>query len=153
MPNDISEMDVIGDLDHSPEVNKGMFDRYSLVHLATGVWLGSLGMGLIPLLTLHTAFEVVENQVLKRILPQTFPAPSPDSIWNSIGDTIACSAGWAVNLKDRVRDDPWIGNWTPKQLMGGFVRRKIDREEALRGQPVDRERIPDFMRKLPGVDD
>lgn len=89
--------------------NTGMFDRFSLAHMGAGVWLGAAGMGIVPILIYHTAFEILENTILKEKF-NIFPDSSKDTFPNMIGDTLAMVVGWSFNLKDRI-EDPIIGNW------------------------------------------
>ena len=98
------------------DINVKMFDRFSLVHLGVGVWLGSRGFGLIPVLVGHTIFELLENGI-KWKHPDSFPWPSPDSPANSVGDTISCLAGWSLSLNDRLKADPWVGQTNPMRLL------------------------------------
>jgi hypothetical protein len=98
------------------DINVKMFDRFSLVHLGVGVWVGSRGFGLIPALLAHTIFEIAENTI-KRAHPDPFPWPSPDSPANSVGDTIAFMSGWALSLNDRLKADPWVGQTNPLRLL------------------------------------
>jgi hypothetical protein len=100
--------------------NIDLFDRFSICHAAGGVVAGSVGMGLMPLLVYHTIFEILENYVLKKQFAQVFPDSSTDSKLNMIGDTIAVVIGWSTNLKDRVKDDPYYGNWTPAMIWKGW---------------------------------
>jgi len=99
------------------ETNDTLFDRFAIGHAAGGMWLGAAGIGIIPSLIYHTAFEIFENYFLKAALPQIFPDASSDSIINIIGDSIAFIAGWTLNLKDTTKDDPWIGEWSPMALV------------------------------------
>ena len=105
------------------QINEHLFDRWSVVHAASGVYLGWHGMGLIPLLVVHTFFEWFENAYLKGNYPNAFPNPTMDTGWNSWGDTIAVLAGWALNLNDDVIKDFWWGmpqftsGW--RELIGG----------------------------------
>jgi len=100
--------------------NVNLFDRFSIAHAGVGVAAGSAGMGLVPLLVYHSIFEVLENYVLKEKFPFIFPDSSVDSKLNILGDTIAVVLGWSTNLKDRVKDDPYIGNWTLTDLREGL---------------------------------
>jgi len=96
--------------------NVNLFDRFSICHAAAGVVAGSAGMGLVPLVAYHTVFEILENYVLKKQFPDIFPDSSMDTKINIVGDTLAVILGWSTNLKDRVKDDPYYGNWTLTQL-------------------------------------
>lgn len=99
-----------------PTINEAMFDRFSLVHAGFGVWAGARGFGLIPLLVMHTVWELLENAA-KRRYGAAFPFASPDSVTNSIGDTLAALAGWSLSLKDQLSEDPWVGEYRPWRLV------------------------------------
>jgi len=97
-------------------INQAPFDRFTLGHAAFGMWAGSRGFGLIPLLVMHTAWELLEN-AMKRRYGEAFPFASPDSVANSIGDTVAALAGWSLSLGDRLAADPWVGETNPVRLV------------------------------------
>ena len=104
------------------QINQHLFDRWSIVHAGVGVYLGWHGIGLIPLLLVHTAFEWFENAYLKGQHPEMFPHPSVDTLWNSLGDTLAVMAGWALNLgDDQIENKMWglptFNGW--QELIGG----------------------------------
>ncbi len=101
--------------------NVYLFDRFSIPHAGAGVIAGSMGMGLFPLVAYHTVFELLENYYLKKRFAHVFPDSSTDTMMNMIGDTICVVAGWSLNLKDRVKDDPFVGNWTLSQLWEGWT--------------------------------
>ena len=101
--------------------NVNLFDRFSICHAGAGVIAGSVGMGLFPLLAYHTIFEILENYVLKKQFAQVFPDSSTDSALNMLGDTIAVVLGWSTNLRDRVKDDPYYGNWKPSTIWEGWT--------------------------------
>jgi len=101
--------------------NVNLFDRFSICHAGFGVVAGSVGMGLMPLLVYHTIFEILENYYLKEQFCNIFPASSTDTKLNMVGDTIAVVIGWSTNLKDRVKDDPYYGNWTPAKIWKGWL--------------------------------
>ena len=101
--------------------NVNLFDRFSICHAGAGVIAGSVGMGLLPLLAYHTAFEILENYVLKKQFAQVFPDSSTDSAFNMLGDTIAVVLGWSTNLRDRVKNDPYYGNWKPATIWKGWT--------------------------------
>ena len=100
--------------------NVNLFDRFSIPHAGLGVVAGSMGMGVLPLLAYHTIWEIVENYYLKKKFGYLFPDSSADTMVNMIGDTICAVAGWSLNLKDRVKDDPYVGNWTIPMLWEGW---------------------------------
>ena len=100
--------------------NVNLFDRFSVPHAGIGVVLGSMGMGVVPLVAYHTVWEIVENYYLKKKFSNLFPDSSTDTVVNMLGDTLAVVAGWSLNLKDRVKDDPIVGNWTLPMLWDGW---------------------------------
>lgn len=99
-------------------VNSGPFDRFSIVHAGFGVWAGARGFGFLPTLALHTVWEIIEAVVHERYSRDHFTF-QPEPMMNRIGDTVSCMAGWALNLPDRLKDDPWIGQVNPVRLVWG----------------------------------
>lgn len=104
------------------QINQHLFDRWSVVHAGFGVYLGWHGMGLIPLLLVHSLFEWYENAYLKAKFPEAFPHPSIDTAYNSLGDTIAIVAGWALNWNDsKIKNKLWglpdFTSW--REFIGG----------------------------------
>tara|TARA_B100001250_G_scaffold384421_1_gene379236 strand:+ start:284 stop:556 length:273 start_codon:yes stop_codon:yes gene_type:complete len=76
--------------------NQTIFDPYSICHAGGGVVARSIKLSLFQTLVLHTIFEIVENKYLKfhPKVKEIFPDPSPDTLLNSIGDTISAALGW-----------------------------------------------------------
>lgn len=85
------------------------FDRYSLLHLASGIVSFYWGLSLILSLVVHTVFEVLENtkygvyfidNYLSEKALGIFGWPGgkkkPDTVINSVGDTIAFALGWVI---------------------------------------------------------
>ena len=85
------------------------FDRYSLLHLASGIVSFYWGLSLILSLVVHTVFEVLENtkygvHIIDNYLSEkalgVFGWPGgkkkPDTVINSVGDTIAFALGWVI---------------------------------------------------------
>ena len=79
------------------------YDRYSLLHFATGVvlsyWASDLPMWAWALA--HFAFEFVENTVWGMRIINRFPVwpggkTHPDSLTNMVGDTVFAVLGFAV---------------------------------------------------------
>lgn len=91
-------------------------DRFTVVHAGFGVWAGARGFGLVPTLILHTLWELFEAYVMERADPDRFVF-SRENFANRVGDTLACLAGWSMNLGDRLKDDPWIGTVNPVRLL------------------------------------
>jgi hypothetical protein len=69
-----------------------MFDRFSFAHFFVGLLLGLTPLSYQEIFVIAVVWEVVEYP-LKKALPGWFPAPSHDSLRNSIGDVIAWMAG------------------------------------------------------------
>lgn len=81
-----------------PKINKTPVDRFSFVHLATGIGSGIVGVPAWLALSGSLAFEAFETPMKKRV-PKKFPDPSPDTPANAAVDVLAYMAGWM------------IGNW------------------------------------------
>jgi hypothetical protein len=77
------------------EVNHPPVDRFTLAHAAIGAAYALLGLGLLPVVALALAWELVENP-LKAWLPKLFPHATADTLPNSIGDTAAVLLGWTL---------------------------------------------------------
>ncbi len=77
--------------------NSGLFDPYSIGHMAMGVFARGIGLTLGTTMVLHTVFELAENFYLKQQLSRIFPDSSPDSALNILGDFLATAAGWYIN--------------------------------------------------------
>jgi len=98
-------------------VNNKMFDRFSIVHAGLGVWAGSKGFGLIPVLIGHTVWEIFEAHAKKAAPGAFYPFASPDDLSNSVGDTLAMLLGWSFSLNDVLKDDPLVGETNPLRLI------------------------------------
>lgn len=97
-------------------LNGGFFDRFSILHAAFGVWCGAKGFGFLPTLFMHTCWELFEAYVMEHAPADKFVF-QPESFDNRVGDTLACLAGWSLNLDDRVADDRWVGRTNPLYLI------------------------------------
>lgn len=73
--------------------NSNLFDRFSLLHLASGFIAKKANISFMLTLLGSILFEIIEPQI-KTSRPDIFPNPSPDSQINMIGDTIAVMVGW-----------------------------------------------------------
>jgi hypothetical protein len=93
-----------------------LFDRFTIVHAGFGVWAGARGFGLLPVLVMHTAWELFEAFVMERADPDRFIFQR-EPMRNRVGDTIACLGGWSLNLGDRLKADPWVGDLNPIHLV------------------------------------
>lgn len=79
-----------------------IFDKYSIFHATVGMLMSLLGLEWYIVLILHTIFEIVENthtagKIIRKYL-WWWPGGKvkPDSVLNTIGDTISVMLGWLV---------------------------------------------------------
>ena len=81
-------------------INRAMFDRFTLVHAATGAVLGRLGAPWWVALGVSVVWELAEP-TLKRTRPYRdwFPVPSQDSLANTVGDTAGLMSGWYLGSR------------------------------------------------------
>ena len=86
-----------------------LIDKYSLLHLASGIVSFYWGFSLLSALAVHTVFEVLENSARGIHVIDTYLSAralggfgwpggkgSRDSVVNSTGDTIAFLMGWCI---------------------------------------------------------
>jgi hypothetical protein len=79
-----------------------IYDKYSLLHLATGIIAYYFDMSLILWILVHTLFEILENTKQGIYFIDNYikiwPGGKlkPDSILNSISDTIFGALGWIL---------------------------------------------------------
>ena len=77
-------------------------DQYSLLHLAVGIVVYFWDISLLSWFVLHTMFELIENTqqgiyfINNYITWWPGGKPRPDSIINSIGDTMFSLLGWVI---------------------------------------------------------
>ena len=77
-------------------------DQYSLLHFAVGIVVYFWDISLLSWFVLHTIFELIENTqqgiyfINNYITWWPGEKPRPDSIINSIGDTIFSLLGWVI---------------------------------------------------------
>ena len=77
-----------------------VFDQYTYLHFAVGIVAYFWNFSLIHWLALHTVFEFLENRkkgidfINRYMVFWPGGKPSPDSLLNSIGDTIGALVGW-----------------------------------------------------------
>tara|TARA_B100000073_G_C23548829_1_gene499227 strand:- start:24 stop:332 length:309 start_codon:yes stop_codon:yes gene_type:complete len=77
-----------------------LLDQYTYLHFASGIIAYFWNISFKKWLILHIVFEIIENSVLgmniinKFIIMWPGGKPQPDSVENSIGDTIAGTLGW-----------------------------------------------------------
>ena len=72
-----------------------LFDRYTIFHIGGGMLAKTLGLSLPMTILVSTIFEYGEHK-MKESRPEIFPDPTPDSIFNVLGDTLAVIVGWVV---------------------------------------------------------
>jgi len=77
------------------EPNIAPIDRYTVAHFWLGLLYGTPSSPWYVPLGLSLLFELVERPA-KAWNPEMFPAPAQDSWINSLLDTAAVMAGWAV---------------------------------------------------------
>jgi hypothetical protein len=82
------------------DVNHGLFDVFSLVHLGGGIFFGAIGLGFFPMLALAVGWEFAER-VLKDCIPHVFVHPAQDTIVNACGDILMAMAGWGIGRAGR----------------------------------------------------
>jgi hypothetical protein len=76
------------------------FDQYTYLHFAVGIIVYFWNISLVNLVILHTIFEFLENSqvgvniINKYIVVWPGGKPNPDTIINSIGDTLGAILGW-----------------------------------------------------------
>lgn len=77
-----------------------LFDQYIYLHFAVGIIVYFWNISLLQWFILHTIFELLENTktgvniINKYIVFWPGGKPKPDSIANTIGDTIGAIIGW-----------------------------------------------------------
>lgn len=88
-------------------MGQAVFDRYSVLHLASGLALGWLGLPFWPAFMGHAAFEVLENTdrgmgFINAYFRDVWPGgkDEADAVANSIGDQIAFTTGWLLTYRD-----------------------------------------------------
>jgi hypothetical protein len=78
------------------------FDAYSLLHFAVGVIFRHFGLSLSVSFVTHTLFELIENSPVgvrfidKHLWFWPGGKKSPDTLTNSVGDTVSFAAGWLL---------------------------------------------------------
>lgn len=75
------------------EDNGDPFDRFTLLHLASGAMMHRRGWGLGGVVLAGLAFELVED-ALKTAAPEAFPNATLDTKENALGDVLALVVGW-----------------------------------------------------------
>lgn len=82
-------------------MGNGWFDQYSLLHFSVGIIAYFWSMSFIVLVVIHILFEFVENTKMGMDFINTYfirwwPGGKgfPDSLENSISDTLFSGGGW-----------------------------------------------------------
>lgn len=81
------------------------FDQYSILHLSVGIIAYFLSIPFIILIAIHVIFEIVENTKIGMNIINTYftlwpgGKQHPDSVLNSISDTIFIGLGWIISYK------------------------------------------------------
>lgn len=90
-------------------MGKALIDQYSLLHFAVGIIAYFWGISAYITVLVHMAFELVENTeqgirfINKYLTFWPGGKPYPDTVPNSIMDTLSTLAGWwAARLADMV---------------------------------------------------
>jgi hypothetical protein len=88
---------------HTLYTNMGLFftDKFSLLHLATGIVAYYWSLSFLSWSVLHLLFEIGENTTLGMKLINHFTfwpggKDKADSFINSLGDQFYASIGWAI---------------------------------------------------------
>ena len=82
------------------EINKDLFDPFTLVHAAGGFFMARLGASFTTTFLIGVAWEIVEPW-LKDQYPDQFPNPSRDSTPNKITDIAAWMIGWSLGVEQK----------------------------------------------------
>jgi hypothetical protein len=77
------------------EINKDLFDPYTLAHGAIGWGLAKVGVSFTWSFLIAVGWEIVEP-VLKENYPDYFPNPSRDSSFNKFTDIGAWMIGYSL---------------------------------------------------------
>ena len=86
-------------------MGKDFFDRFTLLHFATGVLAYHWSMNELFFLGAHTAFELLENTEAGMRAIRAIPVwpggkARADSWENMVGDTLGAWAGWRAAKLD-----------------------------------------------------
>jgi hypothetical protein len=78
-------------------------DRFSFLHVATGIVSYYLGISLKWWTILNIAYEIIDNTncfmyIVNNYIPNIWPGgkPGPDTIINSMGDILSSIFGWYI---------------------------------------------------------
>jgi len=85
---------------------QAIVDRFTFLHLLSGIAVGMAGLQFWAWVLLHGLYEVWENTKLGQQMIQQIPfwPAHPESTRNSAGDQAAAIIGWRVGLfiRDRI---------------------------------------------------
>lgn len=77
-----------------------LLDKYSLLHVATGIIARYWNMSFLTWLLLHTVFELLENMDIGRYVINRYIVlwpggkPAADTAINTVGDFLCAATGW-----------------------------------------------------------
>jgi hypothetical protein len=83
--------------------NVDMFDRYSVPHAAVGAVFAASGIPALWAIGSHVLFEAAEDKI-KEATTSLWPAATPDTMINHVGDLVSFSGGYF--LTEGVRQRP-----------------------------------------------
>lgn len=81
-------------------MGKQMIDQYIYLHFSSGIMMYFFGLSIRNTLIIHTIFEILENTKVGMLFINKYltfwPGSKnyPDSLVNSLGDTVGVLAGW-----------------------------------------------------------
>lgn len=85
-------------------MGQGLFDQYSILHLASGILAYFWGINFVDWFLIHMIFEIVENSLygitfINKYIKDFWPGGKPraDAIINSISDQFFASIGWLIS--------------------------------------------------------
>jgi hypothetical protein len=84
-------------------MGSALTDKYSLLHFAVGVLAYYWNISFWTTMIVHTLFEWVENTKIGMWFINTYikqwpgGKPSPDTLLNSVGDTVWTAIGWGIS--------------------------------------------------------
>jgi len=82
-----------------------IFDQYSILHFAVGILAYFWSVSFFTLIIIHILFEIIENTQVGMYFINTYITiwpggkSHPDSLLNSISDTIFTGMGWMISYK------------------------------------------------------
>jgi len=76
--------------------NESCVDKYSALHIVTGVIFGILNFPLWFVLILAIVFELIENPLKVKV--DLFPSQKKESLRNQVFDVIFVVLGWGIGI-------------------------------------------------------